>query len=296
MHGPGNTEVQDDAAFQAHEGRGEIVHGEALGVLFRGVEPVGSGVLGVGAEEVALVAGDGQGLGIADGVKHHVQRIAADVAQGADAAGGLLDEGAVGDAATAAAAGLDVIDVAQHAGLHDLLDHLHVLIAAGLEADGEDLAALLLGAHHFNGLVDGDGEGLLQQHVDAVLQGVDGGNGVGGVVGANGNAVQVLFVVDHFLVAGIEAYAFHAEALHESFRLAGNQVCGRDDFHVGHVFIALNVALSDPAGADDTNLQLAGSVYLLFANFLHELAKNLIGIRHSNNLHDRICVYYTTPC
>ena len=57
----------------------------------------------------------------------------------------LLDEGAVRDAATTAAAGLDVVDLAQHAAFYDLLDHLHVLVQTGLEADGEHLAALLFG-------------------------------------------------------------------------------------------------------------------------------------------------------
>ena len=46
----------------------------------------------------------GHSAGIADGVEHHVQRIAADIAQGADTGGLLFNKGTVGNAAAAPAA------------------------------------------------------------------------------------------------------------------------------------------------------------------------------------------------
>ena len=144
---------------RAYKRSGEIVNAEACGVLSSSVMRIGGSILRIGAEEVGGVARNGQRLRIADRVEHHVQRIAADVAQSADTSGALLDEGAVRDAATTAAAGLDVIDLAQHAGLSTMrLDHLHVGVIAGLEADGQDLAALLLGAADFNGLVQSNGK------------------------------------------------------------------------------------------------------------------------------------------
>lgn len=113
VHGPGNAEVHDDIAFQTDETGSEIVNLKLLGVFLNTALCVVA-VVGVGAEECGLVAGNGQGLGIADGVQHHIQGVAADVAQGAQACGCVLDEGGAvgsGDASAAAAAGLDVVDL-----------------------------------------------------------------------------------------------------------------------------------------------------------------------------------------
>ncbi len=268
VHGPRDAEVKDDAALETDEGRCEVVHGEPCGI--RAV------VLRVLAEEIGDVAGNGQRLRIADGVQDHVEGVAADVAQSADAARGLLDERGARDAATTAAAGLDVVDLAEDAGVDDLLDHLHVGVETGLEADGDELAGGLFSLADGLGLFQGHGEGLLQEDRDAVLQRVDGGSGVLSVVGADGDAVQIGLVVDQLLVGGIETDAFHAEALHELLSLAGDQVRGGDDFHVLHELVALDMALRDPAGTDDADLQLLSGLLLLFDDFLLELAQYFV--------------------
>ena len=248
MHGPRDAEVQYDAALQAHERRRKVVHVEALGVLL-------ALVVGAGAKEVGGVARNGQGLGVADGVEHAVQRVAADVSHRADAAGGLFDERGVRDAPSAAAAGLHVVDLAQHARVDDLLDHLHVLVKARLEADGQHLAALLLGAHDLHRFLGGHAHGLLQQHVDALFQRVDGAGRVLGVVGAHADRVQLL-VVQHGLVVGVEITVLDAVALGELLRLAGDQIGHRHNLDVLHALIGLDVRLRNPARADDANAQL----------------------------------------
>ena len=65
---------------------------------------------------------------------------------------------------------------------HDLFDHLHVLIQPGLEADGQQLAALFLRADDGRRLLHGHAHGFFQQHVHPVLQRVNGALGMGGVV------------------------------------------------------------------------------------------------------------------
>ncbi len=199
---------------------------------------VGGGIL---AEEIGSIAGYGQRPGIAHGVQQHVQRVAADVAHGADAAGLLVDEcGAVRgrDAGPAAAAGLDIVNLAQLAGIYDLLDALHVGAHSGLEADGEDFAALLLGAHDFHGFVHGNGKGLLQHDMDTVLQCVDGAGSVLTVIGADTDGIQFL-CLQHGVSAFIAADALQLIGLAELLGLGGNQVSGGYDF------------LRNPAGADD---------------------------------------------
>ncbi|MCL1926032.1 MAG: Hpt domain-containing protein, partial [Syntrophorhabdaceae bacterium] len=64
------------------------------------------------------------------------------------------------DAAPAPTAGLDVIHLAQRAGVHDFLDHPHVLVKARLEADAEHLAAGLLRFADGHGLLRGDAHGV----------------------------------------------------------------------------------------------------------------------------------------
>lgn len=78
VHGPGNAEIEDDTAFQTDEGCCEIIYVESGGIL-RGIK------FGISAQIVGAVAGYGQGLGIAYGVQDHVQGVAADITQRADA-------------------------------------------------------------------------------------------------------------------------------------------------------------------------------------------------------------------
>ena len=163
---------------------------------------------------------------------------------------------------TAAAAGLDVVHAAQLAGLDDLLDHLHVGVQTGLEADGHDLAALLFSLADFHGFVQRDGHELLQQHVQAMLQSVDGAHGVVAVVHANADGVHG-HGVDHLLVV-LEGGGLDLVFLQELFGLAGDQVTGGHDLHVGLMQVSLDVAVGDSAGADDADTQLLLAVNGLF--------------------------------
>ena len=277
VHGPCDTEVQDDAAFQTDESSGEIVHLELLSIVLHATVGI-VGVVRTLAEEGRLVAGNGQGLGIADGIEDHVQGVAADIAQSAQACGAVFDEGGTegsGDASAAAAAGLDVVDVAQDAGLDDLLDHLHVLVHTGLEADGNHLAGLLLGLADSDGLFQGDAHGLLQQDVQAGLQRVDGALGMGAVVGADADGVQVQGLVgQHLGVVAVALNAFHAQVCEELLSLAGDQVGTCHDLNVGLLQVADHVSLGDPAAADDTDADLLGSVNIAGGLYIFETIQN----------------------
>ena len=90
-----------------------------------------------------------------------------------------------------AAAGLQVINLAQLARIDNFFNHLHVRAHAGLEADSQNFAALLLGPHHLYGLVKGDGKGLFQHDIDAGLQRVNGAGGMLSVVGTDTNRVKI---------------------------------------------------------------------------------------------------------
>ena len=270
MHRPGDTEVEDDAAFQTDERRSEIVHVKALGV--------GLGfVIRAGAEIIGGVARHRQGLGIADGVEHAVQRVAADIAHRADARGLLLDEGGVRDAATTAAAGLDVVDLAENAAFYDLFDHLHVLVQTGLEADGEHLAALLFRAHDLHRFFGGHAHGLLQQNVDALFQRINGAGRMLRVVGADADRIQLL-AVEHGLVVGIELAVLDAVTSGELLGLAGNQIRHGHDLDVLHALVGLNVGFGNPAGADDADAELVFVAHLnfFFNNRLSKLAQDFI--------------------
>ena len=90
-----------------------VVDIEGFGVL--GMALV---VVGVLAEEIALVGADSKRLGVANRVEEHVERIAADVAHGSETGLGALNERGSErsrDSVTAAAAGLDVVNLSKYA-------------------------------------------------------------------------------------------------------------------------------------------------------------------------------------
>jgi len=111
VHIPCDSEVEDYVALESYECRREVVNSEERSVL--GV--LGEG-LGICSEESGLVARNGKGLRIADCVEHHIERVASDVAERADARGLVFDkcrtEGG-GDAAATSAACLDVVYLAE---------------------------------------------------------------------------------------------------------------------------------------------------------------------------------------
>ena len=218
---------------------------------------------GVFAEERGGVARDGQRLRVADRFKQHVERIGADIADRADTGGILLDKcGAERrrNAVTAAAARLEVIDIAQLAGIDDLLDHLHVFAHARLEADGQKLAARLFRLHDGDRFIERHGERLFEHHVDAVLQRVDGAGGVLAVIGADADGVELLGV-DHGAVVRIIPHALDPEPLHQRLRLARHKLGSRNNLYIIHLLIFHDMRFGNPAGADDadTDLLPAGS-------------------------------------
>ena len=103
---------------------------------------------------------------------------------------------------------------------------------------------------------------------------------------ADAHRVQIRLVVDQLLVVVIEVNALHAVALHKFLGLAVDPVRRRDDFHVGHLQIAFNVAFRNPAGADNADLELAGSVDCLVLHSRGKAAEN--GIRHGALLLSRL--------
>ena len=215
MHGPGNAEIEDDTALQTDEGSCEIIYVESGGIL-RGIK------FGIGAQIVGTVAGYGQGLGIAYGVQNHVQGVAADITQRADACCFFFNEGASGNAVSAAAAGLYVVDASEFTGIHDFFNHLHILVHTGLEAEREDFSALFFCTDDIQGFLGGDAHGLFQKDMKALVQSIDGTFCVCFVIGADTYRIQIGFSLQHFFVGRIETYIFHAIAFKEGFCLSGN--------------------------------------------------------------------------
>ena len=278
VHCPGNAEIEDDVALETDKRSGKVVHAERIGIFMMLAV---ADIVRIRAEERGLIARNGQRLRIADRVHDHVQRIAADVAQSADAAGILCDEGrTVGrrDTATTTAAGLDVIDLAELARLNNLFDHLHVGIKTRLEADRQHLAALFLGFQQFGSLVHGDAHRLLQQDVDTLFKRIDCRRNVLTVVGADGDRIQMhVRIVQHFLVAAVIALdALKTQLLAERSRLAGDDVRRSDDLGIRIVLIRRDVCFCNPARADDTDAQLAvGIHHFCFLGVLLEAVENI---------------------
>ena len=233
-------------------------------------------IVGIRAEEGRLIAGNGERLGIANCVENHIQGVATDVTECTKTCGLVLDKGGAvrrGNTATATATGLDVVDLTKLAGLNDLLDHLHVLVKAGLEADRDDLAALLLGAADGNRLVQRDGHGLLEKNRDAVLEGINGALGVGGVVGANADAVKLLGL-EHRVVVGVNVHRVRdIELLQEGLGLAGNDggdgaAFGVDELHRITKQDLMELGLSGGPDASANRLKLLKKLKLAVILFI----------------------------
>ena len=241
VHCPRHAVVKNDVALQPDERRGEIVHGETVRFAV---------ILRVLAEIVACVRGNGQGLGIPDGVQGQVEGIAAEIPDRAEHRLILFDKGAARNPAPTAAADLDVVHLAQLPGCHDPLDLFAVVVVARLETDGQDLAALFLRAHDGESFLQGDAHRLFEQHVLAGLQCHDRTDRVLAVVGADGHRVDV--VPPAQLLTGCIRRRFRpAEAVEEFPRLPGNDVRARYDLHVVKRLIRARVCMCDPARADD---------------------------------------------
>ena len=150
-----------------------------------------------------------------------------------------------------------------------MLDHLHVLAVAGLEADGQDLAGFLLAFGHFNGLIERDGHGLFAQNVRAGAHGLAGADVVLRVVGTHGHAVGL--EREQLVVVFEGGHVGQAELVQEGARLAGHDVGRADDLHVGHIQIGTNVGMGDAARADDADTQYAHGLIFLSVRYFAPL-------------------------
>lgn len=187
---------------------------------------------------------------IAHAVQNHVERIAADVAERTDAARLFLYECSSErgrDASASTAAYLNMIDLAELAGLDYVFYHLHIRVVARLEADGDYLAVSLLCFSYLDSLFKGDAHGLFEQDIDPVVERVYGALRMGHVVGADADCVELL-VVNEFLVRMIDPDSLGCVPLSEELlRLAVDKIRHADKLNIGHLEIFADVALGYPA-------------------------------------------------
>ena len=79
---------------------------------------------------------------------------------------------------------------------------------------------------------------------------------MGFVVCTDAYRVKVLLVLYKLGMASVAANALNLPFLEECLRLAFNEVCARNDFNIGHLLVTVDVRVSNPAGTDNTNLEL----------------------------------------
>ncbi len=242
MHCPRNAEVEDYAALKTNECCSEIVNAESLCIRKRSI-------LGVLSEEIGGVAGYGKRLRISDGVEHHIERIASDIAECADTCGLILDEGTSRNTAAASTAGLDIVNFSESAGLADALDHSHVCVKAGLEADGNKFSGALLGASHLDSLVKRYAHRLLEKNVASVLERIDRAAAMLAVVGADAYNVEV-FLLEHFEMVRISSCMNLLVRCEEIVRLAGDYVGACDDLHIVKLKVLTEMRPRDRSGTD----------------------------------------------
>lgn len=130
-----------------------------LAIVFRFVAEIG-----------APDTGYSKGLGITDSIKNHVQRVAADIANSANTGSFIFNKAGAErnwNPAAATTAGLNIVNFAQLAGLHNFLNLSHIRVKTGLEANGKHLAILLFGTADSDRFFQRDAHGLFQQHMYA---------------------------------------------------------------------------------------------------------------------------------
>ena len=280
VHSPGNAEIEDDAALKANERRGEIVNAERIGKLGT-AEFLICNVVRILAEEVGGVARDRQRLGMSEGVENHIERVATDVAERAETARVLCDEGGLislvadGNTATAAAARLNVVYLAEDARLNNVAHHLHILVESRLEADGEHLARLLLCSHNLDSLVECDGKGLLEKNVKSCLKCRDSAGGVLAVIGADGHGVELQgLIIDHLNAVLVVALNLGFMVNIKEFACStSDNIRACDDLHVGLLEICIHVRECNAAGAYDTDSYLLRGIDLLYLLIFLESVK-----------------------
>ena len=122
---------------------------------------------------------------------------------------------------------------------------------------------LLLSAADLYSLLGGYAHRLLEKNMYACLHCVDSANGVGTVVGTNGNGIKLKSLVSQHLLVGsvVGLNTLNAVLLEESLSLSGDEVCACDDLNVGHLLVGSDVRICYPSGSDYTDTELSGGVY-----------------------------------
>ena len=242
MHCPRNTEVEDYSALKTNECCSEIVNAESLCIRKRSI-------LGVLPKEIGGVAGYGKRLRISDGVEHHIERIASDITECADTCGLILDKSTSRNTAAAASSGLDIVDLTESTGLTDALDHSHVCVKAGLEADGNEFPGALLGASHLDSLIKRYAHRLLEKTVASVLKRVDRAAAMLAVVGADAYNIEV-FLLEHFEMVRISSCMDLLVRCEEIVRFSGDYVGACDDLHIVKLKVLTEMRPRDRSGTD----------------------------------------------
>ena len=251
MHIPGDTEIQNDIAFQPNIRGSEIIHAKFV-CAFR------LSYLGIRLRRLAKEAGctprHRQGLRISDGVEHHVQRITANIADRAQPRFILLYKGfGPTDRYTMAAAAscLNVVNLAQFSRLDNFFNHLHVGVITRLKSDGNDFTAFLFRAANGDGFVQSHRHRLFQQYMQPVFQRVNRALCMRAVVCADTDRIH-RHGVDHIFIA------FKRPGLHLIFFkkfpcLIRDDIGPRNNFHIRLFHIALHMAIGYASGSDNAN-------------------------------------------
>ena len=140
---------------------------------------------------------------------------------------------------SAAAAGLNIVNSAELARLNYLLNHLHISVKTGLEAYGNNFAALLFCLADSDSLIKSNRHRFFKKHRKTMLKRVNGALRMGAVVGADRYGVKV-HGVNHFLVIG-EGFSLYAVILEKLFSLSGDKIGAGYYLNIGLLFVACNV-------------------------------------------------------
>ena len=269
VHGPCDTEVKHDIAFQTYESCCKIIYLEFLRILRFALSHIIT-VIRASSEEIGFITGYSQRLGITDGIQHHVQGIAADITKRTDTGRSILDKGGTErrrDSPSSAASGLDIINLAKHAGLHDLLNHLHVFVQSGLEAYRHQLTTFFLSPSDGNSLIQSHTHGLLQKHMYALLKCINRTLCMGSVVCTYTDSIQFQrLVIQHLLMASV-ALCLYIKFLKKSLSFPFHQIRTGYDLHICLLQIAGHMSLCNPTGSDDTYTHLLRGIYHIINDY-----------------------------
>ncbi len=140
---------------------------------------------------------------------------------------------------------------AESAGVDELLQVAVHGVKAVLEDAGEDeLGMPGVGRAHLLDAVDGGGERLFAQHVLAGVEGGNGDRGVGGMVGADADGVQLRIRQDVLQVVGDVG---DRECIGQALGLFFHEVARPDDLDAFHLLVTLHMGGGDYSAADNAD-------------------------------------------